>query len=189
MNYSDKLKKNCLTLFLKRNKIFLLQINAVFYCKLIDSWLVNSCLSTSLFNRLTKCANYRYSFMLGCPFEFISDYRITLQLMETRIRQNLKLNEQKTSAVMRKHLQNRMVNSKIKISLDYDDDIFLRDALDTNINYFKLALQSLYISKQCRYFYLMLTCLATVMVIWILIEGSKVHQSVLFLFLEILVNV
>lgn len=78
---------------------------------------------------------------------------------------------------------------KIKISLAYEDDIFLKDVLDTNINHFKLALQSLYSSKQCRYFYLLLTCLATVMVIWILMEGSKVHQSVLFLFLEILVNV
>lgn len=82
-----------------------------------------------------------------------------------------------------------IIDEESQVRNDIDDqDVFMKELLNPDINHFKLALQSLYMAKQCRFFYLGLISLATLMVIWILFEGIDVHQSILFLFLEIIVN-
>lgn len=73
--------------------------------------------------------------------------------------------------------------------IDAELDSSIQDLLDPKVNRLQQGLQSLYFSEQCKYFYVLLTALATLTVIWILVAGAAVHNSWLFLALEVMVNI
>ena len=52
-----------------------------------------------------------------------------------------------------------------------------------------MVLFDLYRSTEWRYFYILFTTLATAIVIWILLKGSEVQQSPLFIIIEVVINV
>lgn len=85
-----------------------------------------------------------------------------------------------------------MINSLIFPILtnfvDENDDS-IQSLLGPQMNRLKYELERLYASKQWRYFYILFALVATVMVTWILLVGAGVHQSSLFIIIEIFINV
>lgn len=65
----------------------------------------------------------------------------------------------------------------------------VQELLGPQMNRLKYELERLYASKQCRYYYILFALLATIMVTWILLVGARVHQSSLFVVVEVFINV
>ena len=80
-------------------------------------------------------------------------------------------------------LTNYIGNSENKNELD------VSSYLGAGLSKYQMILLDLYRSTECRYFYILFTALATAIVLWILIKGSEVQQSPLFIIIEIVINV
>ena len=63
------------------------------------------------------------------------------------------------------------------------------DLLNAHDNNFNLLLQQIYYSEKCSWFYISLLILAFALIIVTIIDGFKVADSPMFIFLELLLNV
>ncbi|CAI2373501.1 unnamed protein product [Moneuplotes crassus] len=83
----------------------------------------------------------------------------------------------------------RYSGSKPQSPEDEYDDEGIQGLLTSHKNSFAAEIKRLYSSRKCRYYYIAFGILATIMVTWILLVGSRVHQSKLFIFAEVFINV
>ena len=84
--------------------------------------------------------------------------------------------------------QDTHVDTRLQPSFD-PNTTMTNDLLNAHDNNFNLLLQQIYYSEKCSWFYISLLILAFVLIIVTIIDGFKVADSPMFIFLELLLNV
>jgi len=74
------------------------------------------------------------------------------------------------------------------LRIDFSNDPVMKSLLETKQDHCAMRLQSLYLSKNCKFLYIILAFVCSILVLWALLDSKALKENLFFIIVELLVN-
>lgn len=76
-----------------------------------------------------------------------------------------------------------------KLKIDFSNDPVMKALMETKVDQCELRLQSIYLSKNCKYLYIALAVICSLLVLWTIFDRKVLKENAFFIIVELCVNV